>query len=148
MIVSYVTLIVALGFPPRLLYLFLGQLGNVVLNIVTKHLVKLPRPEGKPHLVHFGKYGMPSNHSQFMFFLATFAALASFSGSEPIVAYQKAIAGFIGMLACLVSYSRVYLEYHSADQVVVGCLVGGFAGALWFFIGQIILRKMRKNKAN
>ena len=55
---SYVTLLVALKFPPKLVFVFVGQLGNVALNVILKHLIRIPRPHGKAHLVDFGLYGV------------------------------------------------------------------------------------------
>lgn len=36
--------------------------------------------------------------------------------------------------AVLVAFSRVYLEYHTVEQVLVGALVGIFMGSTWFYL--------------
>ena len=36
----------------------------------------------------------------------------------------------------LVLYGRVYLQYHTVNQVYVGCLVGVTFACIWFFLNQ------------
>ncbi|GCB65548.1 hypothetical protein scyTo_0009967 [Scyliorhinus torazame] len=42
-------------------------------------------------------------------------------------------------VAFLVSYSRVYLMYHSWSQVIYGIIAGGVMGAIWFIFTQEVL---------
>mmetsp|Transcript_15056 Transcript_15056/g.18621 ORF Transcript_15056/g.18621 Transcript_15056/m.18621 type:complete len:137 (-) Transcript_15056:806-1216(-) len=119
-------------------------------------MIKEPRPQAD-HLVHFGKYGMPSNHTQFCFFLASFLSLVSFrfihhSRTEskkvggvkssvlvfplfkryPIVFHLSSVLATI--ISFLVAYSRVYLGYHTRNQVMVGAIVGTGCGIVWFLL--------------
>ena len=35
-------------------------------------------------------------------------------------------------ITVLTCYSRIHLNYHSTDQVVVGAAVGGLTGVVWY----------------
>lgn len=57
--------------------------------------------------------------------------------------YEKLFRMF-AISACLlntalVCYGRVYLLYHTINQVIVGALIGALAGFLWFFFVHSIL---------
>ncbi len=52
----------------------LGQILDEALNLTLKSLIKEHRPDS--HVIHSdGDYGMPSAHSQFSFFFATYFTL-------------------------------------------------------------------------
>lgn len=53
--------------------------------------------------------------------------------------WRIAIIGGCNATAALVSYSRIYLQYHSNSQVLCGILMGVFLGALWFTVTHIFL---------
>jgi dolichyldiphosphatase len=42
-------------------------------------------------------------------------------------------------LAELVTYSRIYLQYHSHSQVLCGAIVGIILGIIWFTIVHLVL---------
>lgn len=42
-------------------------------------------------------------------------------------------------MAVLVTYGRVYLQYHSITQVFCGALIGIALGAAWFMIVHAVL---------
>ena len=79
-------------------------------------------------------YGMPSSHSQFMGFVAVYAALwfrkqrmkSDFDKSFDI---RPLLVPLISVAVCL---SRTHLAYHTIEQVLVGCGVGSVFGAIWF----------------
>ena len=119
--------------------MLLVQLLNVALNLVLKRAIQQPRP-AMPGAEQLGDSGMPSNHAQFM---GCFAVLLLFAlwGNSPrarggaalhrLPLWVRALlsAGVL-VLAALCAVSRVYLGYHSAQQVGVGLLVGSaFAAA-------------------
>ncbi len=88
-----------------------------------------------------GKFGMPSDHSQHIFFIATFFILLVVNRlyyKTNNKSYQYVVKGVLVLAAevtaLLVSYSRVYLEYHTVEQVVVGGVIGTISGAIWFFL--------------
>lgn len=120
------------------LALLVGQLGNEVLNYALKHLIK----EERPFTVHqwSPKYGMPSNHSQFMAFWAAWLslwALRKWGAPRPL---RLAGAGAVQALSTAVMYSRVFLKYHTYAQVGAGFVVGTVAGALWYAAVEVVLR--------
>jgi dolichyldiphosphatase len=43
------------------------------------------------------------------------------------------------VVTALVCYGRVYLLYHTVNQVIVGALVGTVFGVLWFLFVHVIL---------
>lgn len=135
--------------------LALGQLLNEVFNYVLKRLLRQPRPDGFSQLhLHAPKYGMPSNHAQFMGFLAGYVALWALlrwrASATRIVhshhhhitsSVEKAlfVAG-VWTLTALVSFGRVYLGYHTPVQVVVGLAVGAVTAGLWFTTVELLMR--------
>ena len=136
----------------------LGQLLNTVLNVALKRIVQQPRPpflhSPRPAAVGFSPHGMPSNHSQFVFFFAAYwcSYLRFNANTRPVVlrgdrrklqeapghlchSVVKPVAVFmIPVCAMLVSAGRVYLTYHTPAQVIVGALVGVTMGFVWYFI--------------
>ncbi|XP_064435405.1 dolichyldiphosphatase 1 isoform X4 [Mirounga angustirostris] len=73
-IVGFVTLII---FKRELHTIsFLGGLAlNEGVNWLIKHVIQEPRPCGGPHMAVGTKYGMPSSHSQFMWFFSVYSFL-------------------------------------------------------------------------
>ena len=47
------------------------------------------------------------------------------------------LLGAVGAAATM-SYSRVYLQYHTPAQVVWGGLAGGLGALLWFLLTQLV----------
>lgn len=131
-----------------------GQLLNEVINYALKHTIKEPRPVilGAAHAaaLHAGapKYGMPSDHSQFMAFLATYLAVwALRSWKAP--AHERYFVILASQLAAAaVAASRVYLGYHSVLQVLAGYGVGCVTGVVWYAVTQACLRPLFPALAN
>ncbi|KAM9069975.1 dolichyldiphosphatase 1 isoform 3-T4 [Sarcophilus harrisii] len=92
------------------------------------------------------KYGMPSSHSQFMWFFSVYSFLFLY-----LRMHQTNNARFLDLLwrhvlslglvtvAFLVSYSRVYLLYHTWSQVLYGGVAGSVMAVAWFAFTQEIL---------
>ena len=126
-----------------------GQLLNTVLNVVLKRAIAQPRPafhSAVPAAVGFSPHGMPSNHTQFVWFFAAFwipwvlfrpnnhSRRRGSNGSAPgsactFVRATAAAAIFLG--ASAVTFARVYLTYHTVPQVVVGAVCGAIVGLIW-----------------
>jgi dolichyldiphosphatase len=117
---------------------FAGQLVNEAFNWVLKHTIKEARPVD--FHTHAPRYGMPSNHSQFMAFTATFLTLWAIRRWQVGVCWRVCLIGGVQALAALVMYSRVHLQYHSVQQVVVGGFVGAALAAAWFALQETIFR--------
>lgn len=97
----------------------------------------------------FGKgYGMPSSHAQFVAFFAVslsfFLLFRHVPSSASSSASNLAERVVLSILACIgasaVAGSRVYLNYHTPKQVLVGVAAGiSFAG-LWFLFTTYLRR--------
>nr|XP_005992168.1 PREDICTED: dolichyldiphosphatase 1 [Latimeria chalumnae] len=126
---------------------FLGGLViNEGVNWIIKNIIKEPRPCKGCHSTVTTEYGMPSSHSQLMWFFSTYLICFAFPRM-----HQTNNARFLDLLwrhilsvclltvAFLVSYSRVYLMYHSHSQVVYGGVAGSIMGVAWFIFTQEVL---------
>jgi len=131
-----------------------GQLGNTILNVVIKKIIDAPRPDG----THLSGPGMPSNHSQFVFFTATFWSLHILNKNAVHIfsrapqygnAARLIVSAGLYFMAFAVAFSRVYLDYHFAGQVFVGSTLGILIGGVWYKIVQhILLPLFRKHFAD
>ncbi|ABN65335.2 predicted protein [Scheffersomyces stipitis CBS 6054] len=113
-----------------------GHLVGEVLNKIVKRIIKQPRPDFHKE---FGSgsfslgYGMPSAHSQFMgYFAAYFICIVLFKVKH-LRRYQRFLGcAFLVVASILVASSRVYLLYHTVQQVVVGVMLGALLGLVYF----------------
>lgn len=107
--------------------LSLSFIQNFIVQIL-KNSLRDPRPNFKCNQ----QFGNPSNHSVF------FSALIMWNIMEYILLDKKfrfrnaLFQLFIFALFPLVLYSRYKLNYHNAEQLFNGCVVGIFTAALWF----------------
>jgi len=115
-----------------------GQLLNEVFSVLLKEFITAyesldwlsRRPSGSDK----SDCGFPSSHSQSIFFFATYGAIFLFSQSQcsPLFPQlREVLCCALGILAVLVSTSRVYLEYHTTSQVLAGAIIGAAAALLW-----------------
>jgi len=130
--------------------MFIGQMGCEALNFLLKRLIKEERPKQM-----YGKgYGMPSSHAQFLAFYSTSLILflllrhrpqpistkSATKEAFPYSLYPAAnvqrflLSGIAVVLAAFVSLSRMYLNYHTGRQVLVGCSAGALSAIIWFFV--------------
>ncbi|KAG8199408.1 hypothetical protein JTE90_000276 [Oedothorax gibbosus] len=124
---------------------FAGIVLNEAINWICKHSIKELRPcHGREIL--YSEYGMPSNHAQFMWFFASYMAffllirLHHGNSTHPLENAWKYIATIIVVcVATIVTYSRIYLQYHTWNQVMWGSILGIVLGSLWFLITQTTL---------
>ncbi|CAG0883014.1 unnamed protein product [Cyprideis torosa] len=123
------------------MYLTMGLLLNEAVNYVTKKTLRHPRPTLRK--VHYNENGMPSSHAQLICFLALYLLLFIWlrlhrSPSPSFVEWAwKILASVISLLvAILVCVGRVYLQYHTLNQVLVGSVLGATLGAGWFGLLQ------------
>lgn len=91
--------------------------------------------------MHGKGYGMPSSHAQFVtFFSITLALFLLFrhvphptETHTPFTFLQRFVLSVLALLsAAAVAASRIYLNYHTPKQVLVGCLAGAVCAVLWF----------------
>jgi len=131
---------------------FIGILSNEALNQLLKYSLKKPRPcRSINHLehVHHTVYGMPSSHAQFMSFFAVYMSFFAYfrlkqSASENWLNNLRQHFVALSALgsAAIVSFSRIYLYYHTVEQVGAGMLVGCLTGSVWFYLVHVILTPM------
>lgn len=84
---------------------------------------------------------MPSSHAQFVTFFSLTLALFLVYRHNPKLSRaqtstslsQRALLSLAALLcAAAVAASRIYLNYHTGKQVLVGCAAGAFSAAAWF----------------
>ncbi|MGH0151361.1 UNVERIFIED_CONTAM: hypothetical protein FKN15_020393 [Acipenser sinensis] len=92
---------------------FGGLVLNEGVNWLLKNIFREPRPCGGAHATLTTEYGMPSSHSQFIWFFF--------------------------MYSFLFLYFRVYLLYHSWSQVINGGVAGSIMAVAWFIFTQELL---------
>lgn len=124
----------------RTIFFMLGMLLNDGINQVIKRSIRQPRPWTCEALETCHSFGMPSAHTQFMCFFATFVTLLAVRKLKFTDNFWFFLTGFISWpLAFFVGMSRVYLGYHSLHQVYAGGCLGTVLGALWFYTVTEIL---------
>lgn len=117
-----------------------GHLASEIVNKIAKRYLKEPRPDFHRE---FGtgslSYGMPSAHGQHMgFFAGYFICIIVFKINHLSI-LQKYIGCFLLAFACIgVCFSRVYLMYHTSQQVIVGTLFGALLGCLYFIFSSVL----------
>lgn len=110
--------ILLLSKTPAPLYYIVGSILNAMLSKILKVIFKQPRPP--PNLS--ADYGMPSSHSQVLFyFLSVILMKKGFGGTLPIILTAYTLAA---------TTWRVYVRQHSLPQVLAGAVIGGFMGFL------------------
>ncbi|KAF9731926.1 hypothetical protein PMIN06_003084 [Paraphaeosphaeria minitans] len=121
----------------EIMLMFVGQMGCEALNWCLKRLIK----EERPREMHGKGYGMPSSHAQFVtFFSVTLALFLLFrhvphptETHTPFSFLQRFLLSVLALLsAAAVAVSRIYLNYHTPKQVLVGCLAGTVCAVVWF----------------
>ena len=98
-------------------------------------------------------YGMPSSHAQFVAYFSTFLTLfllfrhrphGNIHASTthlPTPFWQRFLLAILALLSAgAVAQSRIYLNYHTPRQVLVGCLVGTACAVAWFLATSVARR--------
>ncbi|OZJ04312.1 hypothetical protein BZG36_03168 [Bifiguratus adelaidae] len=115
-----------------------GQFCNEWFNTVLKELLRQDRPCSQ-----LGDgYGMPSSHAQFVWFFAIYLSIYTFQQIRLECALWKplfCVAAAAG--ASVVSFSRIYLSYHTLPQVAVGALFGSLFAILWYLVTETLRAK-------
>lgn len=144
--VAYATLIWSTR-EVEIMLMFAGQLACEALNFGLKRFIKEERPKAM-----YGKgYGMPSSHAQFVAYfsisLTLFLLLRHTPPRHPISSHtpltmstRVAISALALGSAALVAMSRIYLNYHTPKQVLVGCAAGACSALTWFLATTALRR--------
>ncbi|KAI8658442.1 Dolichyldiphosphatase [Fusarium keratoplasticum] len=119
--------------------MFAGQLACEAINFALKRLIK----EERPRRIHGKGYGMPSSHAQFVAFWSVSLALFLLVRHRPrpakdhrpwSVPERLAVSVAGAVIAAATAWSRVYLNYHTTWQVLVGYAAGVISAVGWFVI--------------
>ncbi|KAL8856800.1 MAG: hypothetical protein Q9178_006637 [Gyalolechia marmorata] len=126
--------------------MFAGQMGCEGLNFLLKRMIKGERP---PRIKAKG-YGMPSSHAQFVVFFCVYLTLFLLFRHSPhpsdthrptTLNERLLLATWSFVFAAMVCASRVYLQYHTVNQVLVGSIVGAVTAIAWFGVTTIARRR-------
>ena len=110
-----------------------GVIINYAANLALKQYFAEPRPKVRYKFdtscfrnvllsqffrsVQFEEYGMPSSHSQFMWFCSSYMVLFTvFRLTNTFLWKSLCVLVCLGV-SSLMAYSRVYLQYHTVSQV-------------------------------
>ncbi|KAL9648736.1 hypothetical protein ABK040_003673 [Willaertia magna] len=125
-------------------FVLFGILLNEICNHILKHSIAEQRPynilvakfrnisthtESTTELVE--NYGMPSSHTQFMFFF-TITVLCWFKIKTPFIRKLTVIS--LLLLSLFVAYSRIAMHFHTPLQVLGGAILGIMNGFIWRLI--------------
>ena len=110
-----------------------GFMFSGLINYILKGVFKQPRPIDDKHLFNlekmyrsvltFENYGMPSGHTQSVFYTTTFMHLALENNILLVVSL------FISLLTI---YQRVQSKQHFLSQTIVGAIIGGILGFTFY----------------
>lgn len=93
---------------------------------------------------------MPSSHAQFVAFFSVYLTLfllfrhlphPSDTHTPTTLNERLLLSASSVMFAATVCASRVYLQYHTVNQVLVGCFVGVSTAIAWFGVTTVARRK-------
>ena len=106
-----------------------GALSNAVIGKILKRILRQKRPDGAP----LADPGMPSSHAMSLYFLSCYLCASIVAWTPAWAPFQKAVAMF-ALLAFSTSSAvwRVSSGLHTGSQIMVGALLGGTNGVLWF----------------
>ncbi|KAI9802806.1 MAG: hypothetical protein M1833_001405 [Piccolia ochrophora] len=117
--------------------MFAGQMGCEALNWGLKRWIK----EERPKLMNDKGYGMPSSHAQFVAYFSISLSLflllrhrpTPSTTHTPITPPTRIFLSLLSLVgATLVAASRIYLNYHTSKQVLVGAGAGVVCAVGWF----------------
>lgn len=109
-------------------------LASFTANLLGKELVRRPRPDREAAKVIAGRHvpmpasaSFPSGHTASAFALAT-----------AVGTLLPATATPLGLMACVVGYSRVHTGVHYPGDVVAGALLGGACATAVLAAGRVL----------
>ena len=135
-------------------YYTYGFFLNIILNLILKGIFKQARPSEDPELFKlaiksgnrlkftngfpYDIYGMPSGHASSIFYSTIFIYL-SLKNVKILIYYI--------LFSLLVMYHRIYFNYHTFLQILVGSFVGILFGYFIYYMAtQNIMGKINIKK--
>jgi len=120
-------------------------IGLALQQFINDVIFKRSLAEARPSGACSHSYGLPSGHSSFASFLATWLILewVMFHDKVP---FRKSkfnlVFRIIGLIVCpFIPISRHFLNYHSAKQILYGTLDGFILAILYFALVVVLLYK-------
>jgi dolichyldiphosphatase len=98
---------------------------------LVKRIWRQPRPDG----AFLTSFGMPSDHAMFTLYTNTFVLLFLSTRQLDRRSFSMTV-GSSAMISLLVCYSRLFLQVHTLEQVLVGIIMGIMWGCSWFYISR------------
>ncbi len=142
--------VIALYFANALHYLgifFIGTIINIILNFLLKGIIRQPRPRDNVYIhsvrekyqpiKEFGKFGMPSGHTQGAFFTLVFLYL---------VTKNNTLLAFNSIITLVVIWQRVHGQFHTIPQILAGAVVGSLTAYLFYSYGEKTLKGNQHEK--
>lgn len=112
-------------------------MGLVLNSLIYASLKKILNHE-RPVSSFRSDPGMPSAHSQSIFYIAWFAVLSLFCWQK-INIYTWSISSIILMCGSYLSWLRVSQNLHTRSQVVVGAMLGSTCSITWFWMWRAFM---------
>ncbi|KAF2432281.1 DOLPP1 protein [Tothia fuscella] len=129
----------------EIVLMFAGQMSCEAFNWGLKRWIK----EERPRQMNGRGYGMPSSHAQFVSFFSIYLTLFLLLRHKPHPTETHTPISFSHrfLLSCAalvsaatVAWSRIYLNYHTPKQVLVGCGAGFSCAVVWFGVTEFMRR--------
>jgi len=148
LLVFSILLLFSQNYRSYLSFYLIGYILNILLNYVLKGLIKQPRPTEDSKLIEIaisnGKrfgydiYGMPSGHSQTVFYSTAFIHL---------VIKNPQITLIFFLLSLNTMIQRVNYKNHTVLQVIVGALIGiAFAYLVYHYATKRIIGRLNPKR--
>jgi len=146
-ITFFISLLLLRKKPTLVLIYIVGFVINILLVYVLKGFFQQPRPTDETTSFNlekiyrkrpgFDRYGMPSGHTQAVFYSTAFIYYALKDGNATIVML---------VLSLITAYQRIQSRHHTVVQVLAGAVGGFTVGYLFFTYGEHQVKGLLKNK--
>lgn len=118
------------------LWAAMGSVLNSILSIILKRILNQERPVSTLR----SDPGMPSSHSQSIFFTVVFT-IVSIMEWLGINELTVIISGLTLAFGSYLSWLRVSQQFHTVNQVVVGAILGSIFAILWSWSWDTVVLK-------
>ena len=136
-----------------LFYYIVGFCINIILNIILKGIIKQHRPLDDEKIFNlaikynnkdifknglpFDIFGMPSGHAQTVLFSTVYIYLA---------VKKMNVLVFYLLISFITMFQRIYKNYHSINQILVGDIIGALFAIFMFYISQRKIKGIIREK--
>ncbi|XP_047314846.1 lipid phosphate phosphatase epsilon 2, chloroplastic-like [Impatiens glandulifera] len=133
-VVIFFTLVIIIRHDAEALWATMGSVLNSWLSTKLKRILNQERPFSNSR----SDPGMPSSHSQSIFFIQIFAviSLTEYYGLNIVTIILSAFTLAFGSY---LSWLRIYQQFHTISQVAVGAMIGTVFAVLWFWLWDAVM---------